>query len=115
MLNRAALIPKYKEPFVRWINEADPYKHEDTPKMTLEEVNQERTVYLITEDEADHLEEWLNLNYRQLLESELEGWYTDEALWPEKRDRELFDQWMTVECHATIIDTVGEDLFDEEI
>ena len=34
MINRSAVILKCKEPFVRWINEADPY--EDDPGITTE-------------------------------------------------------------------------------
>jgi hypothetical protein len=45
MLNRAALILRYKQPFVDWINAADPSPTSRT--LTLAEVNQEHTVYLV--------------------------------------------------------------------
>ncbi|HEY3022675.1 MAG TPA: hypothetical protein VGK11_03455 [Actinomycetota bacterium] len=45
MLNRAALILRYKQPFVNWINAADPSPTSHT--LTLAEVNQEHTVYLV--------------------------------------------------------------------
>ena len=45
MLNRAALILRYKQPFVDWINAADPSA--TSHALTLEEVNQEHTVYLV--------------------------------------------------------------------
>ena len=45
MLNRAALILRYKQPFVDWINAADPSSTSHT--LTLAEVNQEHTVYLV--------------------------------------------------------------------
>ena len=41
MLNRAALILRYKQPFVDWINAADPSPTSHT--LTLAEVNQEHT------------------------------------------------------------------------
>ena len=41
MINRAAIILRYREPAMRWINEADPY--EDDPGITLRTVNKERT------------------------------------------------------------------------
>jgi hypothetical protein len=53
MLNRAALILRYKQPFVDWINAADPSPTSRT--LTLAEVNQEHTVYLVevkTEERA---------------------------------------------------------------
>jgi len=30
MINRAAVILKYKAPFIQWVNEADPYPKVDT-------------------------------------------------------------------------------------
>ena len=45
MLNRAALILRYKQTFVDWINAADPTPTSHT--LTLAEVNQEHTVYMV--------------------------------------------------------------------
>ena len=113
MVNRAAIILRYKDPFIHWVNEADPYV--DDPGITLERANRERTVYLINDSDAENLEEWISLNFMQLFESELEGWYTDESLWPKNRNRKLFDKWFGVECHSLIIDTVGSEIVDDEI
>ncbi len=112
MLNRAALIPKAKEPFVRWINESDPY--DKRPPVSMAEVNEDRTVYLIDDQEADNLEEWMALNCTQLFENELNDWYTDESLWPPNRNLELFHKWFTVECHSVLIDTGAGPLIDDE-
>ncbi len=43
MVNRAALLLRYKQPAVDWINDVDPAKTKRI--MTLDEVNEERTVY----------------------------------------------------------------------
>ncbi len=43
MINRSAVVLKYKDPFVRWINEADP--HKDDPEITSESANDDKTVY----------------------------------------------------------------------
>ena len=85
MINRAAVILRYKEPFVRWINDADPY--EDNPGKTPENANKDRNVYLITDEDGETVEEWISLNYKTLFENELEGWYSDESLWPKNRNR----------------------------
>ena len=85
MLNRAALILRYKQPFVDWINAADPSP--TSHALTLAEVNQERTVYLIEVEDQDELAGWLARHHEELFEEELNGWYTDPALWP--RDRSL--------------------------
>jgi len=114
MINRAAVILKYKAPAVQWINDADPY--EDDPGITLESVNQERPVYLISDKEAEHerFGKWVRKNFEEIFETELEGWYTDESLWPEKRTIKLFREWFEIECHSIVLDMSEEPLFDEE-
>ena len=112
MLNRAALLVRLKEPFIEWINEVDPMDNRE--KVTLEEANKDRTIYLIDDSEADHVEEWIGLNFRQLFECELEDWYADSSLWPDELSRELFQEWCELECHTVIVDTVGGPIIDDE-
>jgi hypothetical protein len=115
VLNRAALLLKYKEPAVRWINEAEP--DPEGIKITIEDVNRERTVYLISDADADTDEDtrkWVKANFRLLWEWELEGWYTDERLWPTKRTLKKFDEWFDVECHTVLVDTVDGPVIDDE-
>jgi hypothetical protein len=72
--NRAAVILKYKEPAGQWLNDADPY-HDD-PQISLESANHNRTVYLISDPDADDdntLARWIKANYKVLFEAELEG------------------------------------------
>jgi len=113
MLNRGAVILRYKALFVQWINEADPIK--DTSEITMSNANEERTVYLITDSDAENVDEWIRENHISLFESELEGWYTDENLWPKKRDYKTFKEWFEMECHSVIMDTVGGEIYDDEI
>ena len=54
MLNRDLLIVRYKQPFVDWVNEADP--NPDGRLMTLEEVNDDSPAYLIHEYASDDLD-----------------------------------------------------------
>jgi hypothetical protein len=113
MVNRGAVLVKYKEPFIKWVNEADPIK--EGSEMTLEMANDDRTVYLISDRDAENIEVWIRKNYSTLFEDELEGWYSDEALWPKKRDFKTFSEWFAVECHSLVLDTVGGQIFDDEI
>jgi len=116
MINRAAILLKYKAPAVQWINDADPC-HED-PGISLESVNEENTIYLVSEHEAESpeaLKKWIALNYQALFERELDDWYTDEGLWPNVLDLKLFYEWFEVECHTEIIDTVELPIEDDEI
>jgi hypothetical protein len=116
VINRSALLLKYKSPAIRWINDADPY--DDDPGTTVDSVNSDRTVYLITEEDADTPESrdrWIKRNYKALFEEELEGWYTDPDLWPKKRTLKLFREWFEVECHTVLIDTVGGAIYEDDI
>jgi hypothetical protein len=115
MINRAALLLRYKQPAVDWINEVDPAQTKQ--ETTLEEVNEERTVYLIGEsvaDSSDKLHRWLRRNFAQLFEMELEAWYTDPALWPSSRTYKMFQDWFTVECNTVLVDLVGTAIYDDE-
>ena len=77
--------------------------------------NEERTVYLISDGDAENIDRWIRENHVVLFESELEGWYTDESLWPKKRDLKTFNEWFEVECHSVVLDTVGGQIFDDEV
>jgi hypothetical protein len=115
MINRSAVILKYKDPAIKWINASDPFN--DDPGITIDSVNDDRTVYLIREEDADTpdiLNKWIKMNYKNLFENELEGWYTDESLWPPKRDLKLFKKWFDVQCYTVLIDTVEAPIIDDE-
>lgn len=115
MINRTALLLRYKRPAVQWINDADP--NPDGPALSIEDVNEERLVYLIREEDAyssDHLEKWLRQNFKALFENELHGWYQDPSLWPKLLTYQLFQRWFDVECHSMIVDTVGGLIEDDE-
>jgi len=112
VVNRAAVILKYKASFIQWINESDPYN--DDPGITMEEANEDRTVYLISQEDAEAVDEWIKANYEALFKAELGGWYEDEALWPQNISQKMFHDWFEVECHTVLIDTVGDPILNEE-
>lgn len=64
----AALILRYKQAFVDWINAADP---SPTSPVTLPEVNQEHTVYLVDVEDEDRLATWLTHHHQEVFEQEL--------------------------------------------
>jgi hypothetical protein len=100
---------------LEWINASDPY--DDNPQNRIEDFNRDRIVSLISDHEADDdkaLTRWIKANYQTLFEAELEGWYTDESLWPQKRTFKLFQEWFEVECHSVIEDMVGTPIEDNE-
>lgn len=116
MINRGAILLKYREPAIRWINEADPY--EEDPGITREDLQQDRTVYLVSNEDADGevaVQRWVEANYEALFESELSGWYNDPDLWPKPRTLGVFREWFDVEYHSVVVDTAGGRILDEDI
>ena len=112
MLNRAALILRYNQPFVDWINAADPSS--TSHPLTLAEVNEERTVYLVEVEDEDELAGWLARHHTELFEEELNGWYTDPALWPRDRSLRMLQEWCLFELHTVVVDTGESPLEDDE-
>ena len=112
MLNRDLLIVRLKQPFVDWINEADPYP--DGGHITLEYANEDCPVFLIHDFACEDMEGWLKQCYLPLFEEVLEQWYVDPTLWPQDRNLELFKAWCQVEVHGIIIDLVDDPLLDSD-
>lgn len=76
-------------------------------------MNEEHTVYLIEAEDEDELAAWLESNHEVLFERELEGWYTDPALWPRDRSLEMLKDWCRLELHTVVVDPVGSPLRDD--
>ncbi len=109
MLNRAALIVRYKQPFVDWVNSVET----DAPqRLKLADANDNNSVYLIEVDDEDDLPGWLQLNGEALMEAELSGWFAEPEVWPENRSLALFQKWCSVELHTLVFDT-GTDPLQE--
>lgn len=114
MLNRAAILLHYRQPAVDWVNQIDPAP--DTDPETVETINEERTVYLISDADAEtqaDVDAWIEANHEALFESELEEWCTEPDLWPADRSLKAFREWFDVRCHTLLIDTVGEPIEDD--
>jgi hypothetical protein len=56
-------------------------------------------------------------NHQELFEEELNGWYTDPALWPGDRSHKMLREWCSFELHIVVVDTgespLEDDGFDE--
>ncbi|SFC38008.1 hypothetical protein SAMN05660443_2430 [Marinospirillum celere] len=102
MLNRSAISVKLRQPFVDWINSISDAGEDE---VTLEEVNQESTSYLIPElEEEEDLEKLIAERYLDILENELFSWEEDDSLWPEDIDRALFDDFIRIEPAFMVFD-----------
>ena len=104
-INRLVAIIKPREPFLRWLE-----SHPDWDlDMTLEELRADCTALLIPEfDDNEQARSYIEVNCRIVFEMQLNGWYTDPAMWPEKRNLSIFRQWFHVEIHSTAVDTLNE-------
>ncbi len=102
MLNRAALILRYKQPFVDWINAVDPSP--TSHFLSLADVDSERTVYLIDVEDEDELADWLRRHHSEIFGEELKGWYTDPKLWPRNRSLKVLKEWCALELHTVVLD-----------
>jgi len=117
MINRAAVILRYKAPAIQWINGTCSDGEFDLSDLTVEMVNRERAVYLISDEDAESdetLSAWIEMNFEVLFSNELEGWCTDESIWPDPLTLELFQEWFDVECHSVVLDTVDEMIQDDD-
>ncbi|PLW68145.1 hypothetical protein [Pseudohalioglobus lutimaris] len=112
MLNRDLLIVRLKQPFVDWINEADPYP--DRIPTSLANANEDCPVFLIHQFACEDLEGWLKHCYAEVFEEVLYQWYVDESLWPQDRNLKMFKAWCEVEVHGVITDLVDEPLLDSD-
>jgi hypothetical protein len=117
MINRNLIIVKFKQPFVDWINEADPHPGSGSgsgTRMSIEEVNDDSPAFLIHDYASEDFENWLEECYELLFEQVLEEWYVDPTLWPQDRTLKLFKAWCDVEVHSMVIDMVDASLEDDD-
>ncbi len=96
-INRNAIVVKPKQALFDWVNSIYP----DSPIKAPDEA----TVYLIKEkDSNEEIEKWLQKNFDNIFQNELNNWHTDEKDWVEKRTYKLFTEWFDVEIHSMILD-----------
>jgi len=104
-INRSLIILRPKQPLLDWAGSLD----DESKDLTLESLNDDSTAYLIPEicEDSDQ-EEFLKTCYDILFEEQLEGWWTDEAAWPQPRDLKMFLNWFEVEFHSLVFDLCDE-------
>ena len=99
-VDRSALVVRPAQPFLDWLDRVDPA----SAHLTLEDLRQEPTIYLLREWKTDEqaLKHLAHVN--EIFEEELNGWYRDPSVWPEKRDLNAFLQWFECGFHSMVID-----------
>ena len=71
-------------------------------------------MYLVEVEDEDELAEWLARHHEELFEQELNGWYTDPALWPRDRSLTTLKEWCSFELQTVVVDTGEAPLEDDE-
>ena len=102
LVNRSAIIVKPKRPFLEWAKKDDA---EGLAEGVFETLREEPHVYLLPDYEAPVSQrEVLEDYWPALFEAMLEGWVTDESMWPRKRTFEMFNEWFEVQMTSMVVD-----------
>jgi len=99
IVNRNAIILKPKKPFVDWVKKVEG----DDEAFILE-----TKTYLIDEENVPEL--WLEDNFPDLFERELEEWSVDEDLWPQNLSFTIFKKWFKVDFSIMVYDMESEEI-----
>jgi len=103
-VNRSILVVKPRQPYLDWaLALPDP-----TP-VTLEHLRANCNAYLVPEilDPGDELA-ILQDHHAFIFEHELAGWMTDQDLWPQERDLQIFTEWFDTEFHSMVFELCEE-------
>ena len=99
-INRAVLVVRPREPFIRWAASLDANAPEHAT-----DLQSSVSVYLVPEDpdgefETPRLAEY----FAEIFERELEAWWTDPDQWPRRRDFATFQEWFEVIGDSLVTD-----------
>ncbi|MCK9269840.1 MAG: hypothetical protein RBR47_12710 [Bacteroidales bacterium] len=105
-INRNAIVVKPKKPVLDWVNSVYPEKPVFTPG--------EGNVYLIGErDSNEEIAQWLKRNFDEIFQNELNDWYTNEEVWPQKRTFKMFQEWFDYDIHSMVLDLEETEIIKE--
>ncbi len=107
ILNRSAVVLRPKRPYLEWTKLDDA---EGLAEGVFETLSEEPTVYLVPDwEDPEEEREVLKEFWPALFEAMLNGWVTDEGLWPKGQTLEMFHEWFEVQTYAAV-----EDLYLDE-
>ena len=117
-INRAALVVKFKKPFIDWLIYTSK-EHDGDDQMRPEEIETDgfdsKRVYLIPAfEENKKYDRYLRKHAKEIFEDELMGWYTEPAWWPHDRSFKVFKEWYDYEIHTMVLDTVLDEPLEIE-
>ncbi|MDH5716952.1 MAG: hypothetical protein OEZ22_04880 [Spirochaetia bacterium] len=112
-LNRSAFIITSTQAFhdmIANIFNEEPEKEESVQN------NDSSRIYLVSADFFNEEEayEYLEKNYMVIFEQEIEGWITDESLWPQNITWDQFKEWFNISFQSMVFDLeAGEPVYEE--
>ena len=111
MLNRMAVVVTARQPFLDWLRSVDPTNDD----VTLAEVNSEPPVYLLPECvDDDAAARCVRRHCGEILEAEIDGWWTERRDWPAKLTPKIFDEWFEWRWYSMVVDLGEGELVEEE-
>ena len=110
-LNRTVVMLMPKEPFLQWLNDADP----EEQALLTEDFRDDNNVFLIPQfiDTLDSLK-WVEKRWTMLFEHMLLEWIVDETMWPQHRTLAMFREWFDVEIYTMVWDLAEDELLLED-
>jgi len=102
-VNRSMVMLLPQQPFLNWIQAVDP---DPVPTLTLEDVRDDASVFLLPAEVADTPENalrWVEKRWRSFFEFMLGEWF-DDSSWPENMSLAMFREWFTVRFHSMVWD-----------
>ena len=110
-INRVALIVTPSRSLLNWAIQEDPTLAEDVDPDDRSELS---SVYLLPDfGDLDEAEDWLEENFREILETLLEEWVADENDWPPKLEFSHFEKYAEYSFTSIVIDTMDAS-YDED-
>jgi hypothetical protein len=111
-ISRSAIVVRPAQSFLNWLHQVDP----TSAHLTLDDLRREPTIYLVAEcDSQEQATEYLGESVRDTFEEQLDGWYRVPAVWPAKRDADLFQSWFEISFHSMIVDICDDALEHGEL
>jgi len=108
-VNRAAVVVRPKEPFLRWAASLD-----DSAPDQAEALRSQASVYLVPEDDDGEMPP-IDAYAQEIFELELESWCTDENRWPATLDLTTFLAWFDITMESLVVDLGADEIVSEEL
>jgi len=111
-VNRRLIVLLPKQPVSDWLISVEP---EAASLFALAKIREDQDGYLVPESikDIEGARRWVQRRWEMLFAHFLNDWYTDRAVWPQKRSLKIFKEWFDVEFHSMLWDMADEPIDHE--